>query len=252
MADTLCRTQREDGSWYARVNAKTGEPIGKTYSTALISVVTFLTLLNDVQPDSRWIAVRDKAMKWVETYPFTTYGWVVNYDDTSAKATTEDLYHGGSSNWDLFEIIRLLAAKPSISKNTLTIVDEQLRWNDNHFVFYGADPLLIFNPFYPTVAEQGDPGVLYSCWTPMDYHTANWGTALLAAHKLTGNPLYLEKARYAANALTQYQVEDGRTITWMGDQTFGNTYESSWWTWWPSGWACSAWLWSEMVNSGLD
>src|SRR6185503_4610828 len=103
---------------------------------------------------------------------------------------------------------------PARMTNTAARIREQLDWNDNHFVFYGDDLLLPFKPFYPTCGEQGNPASFTSpggCWVPMDFHTANWGRALLQTFELTGDRKYLRTARAAANAITQYQLDDGRT-----------------------------------------
>jgi hypothetical protein len=55
----------------------------------------------------------------------------------------------------------------------------------------------------------------------MDGHTANWGVAILDFYQMTKNPMYLELARAAGNTLTQNQLDNGFTITWMGDQYTG-------------------------------
>jgi hypothetical protein len=262
MAETFCDTQQENGSWYARVDAKTGEPIGGTYSTSVVAVVSFLDMLNQIKPHSNWISTRNKAIYWLEKNPFKTHGWVLNFDDGLSMATEKDPYKG-LSNWDLFEAVRFLAKKQQLFSDATFIVKDNLRWNDNHFVFYGDDPFFWSRPYYPTCGEQGNASTAFynGCWNPMDFHTANWGTALLAAYSLTKDEIYFKKACYAANALTQYQVEDGRTITWMADRTFGlsvNFYHGNrqqgqgFYTWWPAGSAASAWFWSKLVNINVD
>ena len=89
------------------------------------------------------------------------------------------------------------------------------------------------------------------CWQPMDQHTANWGSALLAVHRLTGEKRWLEVARAAGAALTQYQLDDGRTMTWICDRTFGNRayygapFET--YSFWSTGWAFAASFWAELA-----
>lgn len=257
IAEVLFATQLDNGSWYARVDGRTGEPLGGTYSTSVAAVATFMDNLNEVCPDTRWTDARDKALRWLSDNPFKTYGWVVNFDDGPSQSNDENPY-AGLSNWDLFEAIRYLADNPRHCAEAKSIVNDQLRWNDNHFVFYGSDPLLSWEPFYPVCGEQGDPGSFSqpsNCWIPMDFHTGNWGTALLAAYELNGDRSYLVKAIYAANALTQYQLDDGKTFTWMPDKTFGISGHTSGGmgsshSFWPAGWAMSAYLWSELVHLG--
>ncbi|MHC4124788.1 MAG: hypothetical protein ACYSSI_14520 [Planctomycetota bacterium] len=220
MAEVLVKTQRKDGSWHARVDARTGEVLGD-YSTSVISVASFLDRLNQHRPD-------------------------MNYDDGRARATKDNPY-AGLSNWDLFVFIRYLAKNSNKIENAVYYIQDNLEWNDNHFVFYGSDPLLPFEPFYPCVAEQGNPRFYpHGCWTPMDFHTGNWGMALMAAWQVTKNTDYLQKARAAANTLTQYQLESGRTHTWMCDSVLGVSSRLGY-NFWPAGWAMSAWLWAELA-----
>jgi hypothetical protein len=153
----------------------------------VIAVVAFLDRLNADHPDPRWVLARDRAFDWIMKNPVKTYGWVVNFDDGLTSASDVNPYVA-LSNWDLFEFIRYLGEHPEKAPNAAEIVKEQLDWCDNHFVFYGSDPLLTFEPYYPCCAEQGNPKSFAhcsDCWTPMDFHTANWGSALLAAYNLT-------------------------------------------------------------------
>lgn len=251
MAEVFVKTQRDDGSWYARVDGKSGEVIAN-YSTSVIAVVAFLDRLNADHPDLRWVQARDRAFDWIMKNPVKTYGWAVNFDDGLTSASAVNPY-AALSNWDLFEFIRYLGAHPEKAPNAAEIVKEQLDWCDNHFVFYGSDPLLTFEPYYPCCAEQGNPRSFShstDCWVPMDFHTANWGSALLAAYHLTKDKRYLERARAAANTLTHYQLDNGWTMTWMCDRALGlspqycGTFGTH--SFWPAGWAASAALWAEL------
>jgi hypothetical protein len=254
LADTLARTQLENGSWPARVDGQTGEVLG-SYSSSSGSVAAFMNRLNKHRADPRWPTVEQRARKWMMDYPVKTGGWVVNYDDGGAPATLDNPYAGSLSNWDLFAFVRYLARVGQEVPNLDRYIDEQLAWNDNMFVFYGSDPLLPIEPWYPCCAEQGMPSSFTSwggCWLPMDFHTANWGKALVAAYQGTGDSRWLERAKAAANALTQYQLEDGRTMTWMCDRYSGVSAHVSGTpaaqNFWPAAWAMSASLWAELAN----
>lgn len=250
IAEVLIRTQLPDGSWYARVDGKTGEVIGN-YSTSVIAAASFMDSLNKHRPSPKLVECSKKAFNWTAENPFKTFGWVLNFDDNPALADAANPY-AGLSNWDLFGAIKYL--EHSSDDNRQKIVREQLRWNDNHFVFYGDDPLLPWDPYYPTCGEQGNPASFFSvggCWLPMDFHTANWGLALLSAYKICGDKEYLEKAAAAGNALTQYQLDTGATITWMPDKATGlsahlagngQEYHSLW----PAAWALSSAFWAKL------
>jgi hypothetical protein len=251
MADIFDKTQAPDGSWPARVDGQTGEVLA-AYSTSVAAVVSFLDRLQRSHPDPRWAPMRDRALDWLQHFPIRTYGWVVNFDDNPASADKVNPYVG-LSNWDLFCFTRYAAAEPRRLPDTVSVLREQLAWNDNHFVFYGADPLLPFEPWYPCCAEQGNPGSFSSpggCWVPMDFHTANWGRALLAMYRLTGERVWLDKAKAAAAVLQQYQLGDGRTITWMQDRYLGLSAQingAASQDFWPAGWAASGVFWAELA-----
>ncbi len=252
MAEVLARTQADDGSWPARVDGKTGEVIA-TYGTSVAAVISFFSRLETHRPDQRWSDCSVRAMDWMIRNPLRTFGWVVNYEDNIAGAAEVNPYVG-LSNWDLFHFVRHVSAHSSSLPEAAKLMDEQMDWNDNHFVFYGPDPLLPFDPWVPSCAEQGNPSSFNSpggCWLPMDFHTANWGRALLAMHRLTLDPSWLEKAHAAAATLTRYQLPDGRTLTWMPDRSLGlssHVFGDARGNFWPAGWATAATFWAELAE----
>lgn len=253
MAGTLIKTQLQDGSWPARVDGLTGEVIG-SYSSSSGSVASFLNRLHKYRRDDRYAQTESRARAWMLKYPMKTYGWVVNYDDGGAPATLANPYAGSLSNWDLFGFCRYLSRHRDTVPQAPGLVEDQLRWNDNQFVFFGDDPVLPINPFYPTCAEQGSNAAALmagGCWVPMDFHTANWGRTLVAAYRLTGSQRWLDEAKAAGNALTHYQFPDGRTMTWMCDRNLGTSAHVAGapgeHSFWPAAWALSATLWAELA-----
>jgi len=229
----------------------TGEMLGD-YSTSAISVASFLERLGRRRPDARWETARKKAVAWMMRYPMHTFAWVANYDDFDATATLNNPYTG-LCNWDLFQFIRYLCAHPDEAPNVVEAIKKQFDWNDNQFCLYGSDPLFPYETYYPVCIEQGNPGSFCEAtrpWLPMDCHTANWASTMLAYYRLTKNAQWLERARAAANAITQYQLDNGYTITWMGDKTFGLSalFAGQDQTFWPALWATCAALWAELAE----
>ncbi len=253
MAEIFLKTQRPDGGWSARVDAKTGEVL-IAYTSSVGIVAQFLDRLEAHRPDPRWRQARDRATAWMLEYPMKTCAWVVSCDDNNAPATMQNPFIGNLSNWDLFVFMRYLARHPDRIPHPTERIREQLEWNDNQFVFYGSDPLLPYEPWYPCCAEQGNPSPFYQsgdCWVPMDFHTANWVAALLEFHRLSHEARPLAIARAAANTLTQYQLDDGRTITWMGDRALGTLISpgsvGGAVNFWPAAWALSVSVWAELA-----
>jgi hypothetical protein len=255
VAEVLVKHQSEDGSWPSRVDGKTGEVITE-YTSSVGLVPKFLDRLNKHRPNERWVTARDRAVNWMMENPMRTYGWALNFPDVPAPNTKANPYLGGMfANFDLYHFIRYLCKHPGSVPNAYAHIKEQMDWADNMFVFYGTDPLLTYEPFYPCVAEQGIPMMYFcagspgkvtggcwktdtwppdarelhrlyfggggGCWTPLHQHTANWALTLIEIYRLTKDSRWLEMAKAAANVLTQYQLEDGRTLTWLPDRTFG-------------------------------
>jgi len=253
IAELYVAHQMDDGSWAARVDGKTGEILTE-YGTSVCAPIAFLNRLNKLRPDPRWTTARDRALRWMLDNPMRTFAWFTNFDDTHRAVTKADQFAGSPSNFDLLFFLRYLCDNPDqVPADIETRIRENLRWNDNHFVWYGPDPLLPYDPFYPCVGEQGHPNTFMNpgnCWVPMEFHTSNWGLTKLRLYKLTGNPRDLEMAKAAGNVLTQYQLDNGRVPTFLGDQHFGTGVHrhmvpgSA--TFWNAGWAFSAWFWAEL------
>jgi hypothetical protein len=53
----------------------------------------------------------------------------------------------------------------------------------------------------------------FVCWFPMEAHGSHYLRTLIALHKATGDPVYLEKARATGNAICALQFEDGQFST---------------------------------------
>ena len=84
------------------------------------------------------------------------------------------------------------------------------------FVLYaGDDPRVPYRPHTPSVTEQ------WNYYWPMNAHTANWVLFLVQLWERTGDDSYRQRALGAANVLTQCQMTDGRSSTWVPDVDTG-------------------------------
>lgn len=92
------------------------------------------------------------------------------------------------------------------------------RWVEDQLVTFGptneSSPVRAKGPL---VFEQ------FVCWWPMCGHTAHWLMTLIELHKATGESLYLDKAKAAANAICAAQYEDGQFSTWGRDHQTGES-----------------------------
>ncbi len=246
MAETHVKTQLPDGSWPGRVDGKTGEVFGG-YSSATGTVASFLNHLATRRPDPRWGPAEQRAREWMLKHPMQTYGWVSSDEHGVRTATMENPLAGGLSNRDLFAFVRYLCRVHASVPKVVDLIAEQLAWNDSQFVFYGPDPELPFDPFYPTCAGRNTPAGAEDGWAPTDFDTASWAKSLLDVHRLTKDPRWLAIARSAADALENYQLADGRTVTWLPDRTFGISPHAGPTAFRPAGWAMSAALWAELA-----
>jgi uncharacterized protein YyaL (SSP411 family) len=97
----------------------------------------------------------------------------------------------------------------------IKIAEEINRFIEDQFVvFHSGDEAIAEIVPVHTVLEQ------YTCYRPMEAHTATWIRSLIALHRATGDELYLTKAINAANSILSGQQETGAYSSWGFDERF--------------------------------
>jgi hypothetical protein len=163
--------------------------------------------------DARRAMAAQRALEWARSYVCTTNNWKAAYEDVA-----ETRFYTNLSQMPAQQLIRYLCRHKDEDPAYLPEAIRLNRWVEDQFVTFGpgneASPVRVKGPL---VFEQ------FLCWWPMDGHTANWILSLIELHKATGDRVYFDKAKAAANAICAEQYEDGQFSTWGRDYETGES-----------------------------
>lgn len=216
IAETYASRQLPEGSWLQFVIAKDGKPVT---DNVLIPtpVISFLDQLAQVTDETRFDAMRAKAVVWIEKNPVRTWDWQGQFEDVRPLPPYQNLtkHDACSFAMHLFHT----AARQALALDLLRFAEDQ-------FVMWARPPVdspARQNPdgqagaksqrwLLPCVVEQ------YRCYAPVSASSAKLIRTYLAAYRATRDPLHLEKARALAGTLTRAQSHakaPGRYQTWL-------------------------------------
>lgn len=212
IADIALKFQNADGSFPYRVNPKTGA-VTEQYNCSVMEFVELAEKLDVYGFDARRAMAAQRALEWVRTYVCATHNWKAAYEDVG-----EMRFYTNLSQMPAQPLIRYLCRHKDEDLEFLPEAVRLNRWVEDQFVTFGpgneSSPVRAKGPL---VFEQ------FVCWWPMDGHTANWILSLIELHKATGERIYLDKAKAAANAICAGQYEDGQFSTWGRDFETGES-----------------------------
>jgi hypothetical protein len=210
IAHTFTTLQQPDGSWPYRVDPQDGKTV-EAYTSNAVSPARLLGMLENIQPNTTYAASRTKAIQWVLNNPVKTKRWQGMYEDIGARVPYQNLEH-----WDTNEMIRYIAHYHRNDTASVSIAEDLNKYIEDQFVVWQTGDRCVsdYCPT-PTVLEQ------YTCYRPMEVHTAMWIMSLIALHRCTGNTDYLAKATNAANSIVRAQQKNGAYSTWGFDLRFG-------------------------------
>jgi maltose/maltodextrin transport system substrate-binding protein len=199
IADTLKKTQLDDGRWYFRVDPKTGKML-EDYTSDQVESILLLDELIRNHKRRDLVETRDKAVRWMLANPCKTFHWQQQWDDVKTLAPYENLewYDTG-----LFIEYLLRYATPENSYAKIAL--DLLYYIDDQFIEWEPSSEYIT----PGAREQ------YVCYHVIDWHTAHYIRVCIAFHRHTGDEAYLRKACAMADTLTVIQHPDGFYPTWM-------------------------------------
>ena len=209
IAETLKKTQLEDGRWYFRVQSQSGE-LRENYTSDQAEAILFLDELirnlfiwspfADEPNKKEYIDTRDKAVKWMLENPCKTFQWQQQWDDVREMKPYENLEWFDTG---LFIEYLLRYATPEngyekIAVNLFNYIEDQfVEWEPSG------------NAITPGVREQ------YCCYSAMDWHTVHYIRACMAFYSRTKDDIYLKKAKAMADTLTVIQHQAGFYPTGM-------------------------------------
>ncbi|TZF84018.1 hypothetical protein FW774_11270 [Pedobacter sp. BS3] len=210
IANVFVELQEEDGSWPYRVNPRDGKTV-EAYTSNAVSPARLFGILEEIEPNAKYTASREKAIEWVMNNPVNNSRWQGMYEDIGVRAPFQNLEH-----WDTNEMIRYLIHYGQTNPDSVKIAEKLNRYIEDQFVMWQPTDTCVTNHCpTPTVMEQ------YTCYVPMEVHTGMWIMSLLALHRATRNKDYLTKAINAGNAIVKAQQKTGAYSTWGFDVRFG-------------------------------
>lgn len=210
IANVFVGLQGGNGSWPYRVNPRDGKTI-EEYTSNAVSPARLMGILEEIEPNAKYKASREKAIAWVMDNPVRNGRWQGMYEDIGAKIPYQNLEH-----WDTNEMIRYLIHYGQTDSASAKIAEKLNRYIEDQFVKWQPTDTCVNNQCpTPTVMEQ------YSCYVPMEVHTGMWIMSLIALHRATGQKDYLTKAINAGNSIVKAQQKTGAFSTWSSDVRFG-------------------------------
>ncbi|HMI03414.1 MAG TPA: twin-arginine translocation signal domain-containing protein [Pedobacter sp.] len=208
IADVFVDLQTGNGSWPYRVDPRNGKTV-EEYTSNAVTPARLLGILEEIQPNPKYAASREKAAAWVMENPVRTGRWQGMYEDIGAKIPYQNLEH-----WDTNEMIRYLVHYGGA--DSVKTAERLNHYIEDQFVLWQPTDKCVSNRCpTPTVMEQ------YTCYVPMEVHTGMWIMSLLALHRATGHKDYLAKAINAGNSIVLAQQQTGAYSTWSSDVRFG-------------------------------
>lgn len=217
IAETLKRTQKDDGSWPYYVNAKSGEEY-YAYTSVNSMVAVFFDEIVRFFPDmaGSYKDTRDKVWKWVLENPVRTMRWENQFADVNPMGPYQNI--GGFDAWWFAQYILDAHGDDPAMVDT---VEALLRNLENSFVFFKPDQFIAplhgnFADFLcPTVGEQ-------NAWPfVMAWNTAEWARLCFRLWKATGKEIYQERAKAGAAAISYNLSDEGFILTYTIDKITG-------------------------------
>ena len=220
IAETYAKQQGDDGSWLLFVTPKDGKA-GTDNVLVPTLVIEFLDQLAEVTQEHRFDAMRDKEVVWIMQNPVRTWNWRGQFEDVKPLPPYVNLTKHEACD---FAIHLLGSARPGAEQRTLAL--DLLHFAEDQFVMWDQPPesrpgghnadgqasAKSKNWLLPCVLEQ------YRCYAPVCASSAKLMRTYLAAYRVTGDALHLQKAQALAGTLVISQSNKkapGRYLTWL-------------------------------------
>ena len=197
----------ENGTWHQMISVETGESLVPQYSIPS-AICAFLYKVYDITGEEEYKALAERGMDYLWNNTVKDFHWEGQFEDAVLSQHYSNMTHFTAS-----VIINDIANNHKDDKEKIECAKELMRYIEDQFVVWDK-PLKHHNHdntdnwSYPAGLEQ------YAWYVPIDSSTAGIMTSFMNMHKLTGDQLYLEKAKALANSITRMQnTENGMIPT---------------------------------------
>lgn len=196
--------QAPDGSFPYRIDPRDGK-VTEAYCTGGIQFSLLVdALARNGAATPELLMASERTIQWMIAYPTQSFNWQGGYEDIGENRPYRNL-----TPWEAQLLIWYLCDHASADPGYLPLAKKLLRFVEDQFVLFGPEsqshPVPVKGPL---VFEQFD------CWWPMEGHTGYYIRSLLGLHQVTGDKIYLDKAKAAANAICAQQFDDGSISNW--------------------------------------
>ena len=216
LADSMKRLQLPNGSWMLKVRISDGTPVVPNVVVFDRTMHEFLTELAKLSGNREYLKMRDRAMERIWKHNLPLWDWDGQFEDIMPKPQYENLTKDGA----------LFVAEELFKKGDVQTALKLVDWSEDQFVVW-SDPA----PTHRYAATWRLPAALeqYNCYMPIDASCAQFVFAFCRAYRVTGNELYLEKAKAIADNILRNQRPDGfiptffqdsEHLTWLNCMTF--------------------------------
>ncbi len=197
----------ENGTWYQMISVETGESLVPQYSVPS-PICAFLYKVYNMTGDEACKKLAEGAMNYLWNNTVKDFHWEGQFEDAALSQHYSNMTHFTAS-----VIIKDITDNHKDDPEKVECAKELMRYIEDQFVVWDK-PLKHHNHdntdnwFYPAGLEQ------YAWYVPIDSSTAGIMSSFMNMHKLTGDELYLEKAKALANSITGMQnTENGMIPT---------------------------------------
>ena len=200
-----------NGSFYLFLDAKTGERLGDNCCQHF-AILEFLNAYGKRTGEEKWREMAGRYYDYIAARCLDSYSWEGQFEDVALSANYRNLTHLTADS-----MISYLATERSDEPALIAIAEELARYVEDQFVVWGEHapwnrsygPTNLFHS--PSVLEQ------YNWYVPIDGSTGAVIRAFIDLYKVTGNPLYREKACALGDTITRMQDPESGVIPthWM-------------------------------------
>ena len=224
IAATFLRLQGEDGTWYLKMRAKDGGPVGPNRLVPIENVVPMFETLHRMTGRAEYRAAADRAFRSVDDTRMRDWNWEGQFEDTDLTAKYANLTKHSACATAIY-----LGRRFPKDAARLAQMRELLRFAEDQFVCWEppyrnrrSERVTPWNDYdtwqTPCALEQ------YNCYVPIDASAAKMIRTYLALYRAEGRPDDLAKARALGNTATRMQCPDGRLPTWWWPERARRVY----------------------------
>lgn len=220
IGDYYVNTITPEGSWPLLIDAESGKCTTPNLCIPDM-IISFLFDMAEKTEDTRYKDAAEKGLAYIENKCLTTYNWEGQFEDVQPSANYENLTQFSAKSYLGF-ITEHRERTPEMIETALDLC----RYIEDQFVVWGPHaPSAKWDTskwLYPAGLEQ------YGWYHPINGSTTSAMQAFIFAHKLTKNPLFLEKARALATTVVNHQNENGAIPTYFRNENCAETLEDFW------------------------